>query len=198
MRCALEIHKRPIVAASDPEDPREGGLELVEIPNSERALRRLVKRLVGPAALGLYSVAVNTAEIGKYRGHSIGQAVFEDHGTLDDAAARRILSRSAVVATAGFGRIGPVFGRRLGAAAWILLLLAPGVVARTVGHIGGQILLARGRGRTAARVMAVVVGAASPLWIGGAIAGGINGVAVASTLAYAVQMTLTLAALRTP
>jgi len=50
-RCALEIHKRSIVAAFEPEDPRDGGLELIEIENSERALRRLVRRLGGPAGL---------------------------------------------------------------------------------------------------------------------------------------------------
>jgi transposase len=51
MRAALDVHKRSIVAAAEPEDPREGGLELVEIPNTERALRRLVKRLGGPEGL---------------------------------------------------------------------------------------------------------------------------------------------------
>jgi hypothetical protein len=45
IRAALDIHKRSIVAAAEPEDPRDGELELVEIPNTERALRRLVKRL---------------------------------------------------------------------------------------------------------------------------------------------------------
>ncbi len=51
IRCALDVHKRSIVAASEPDDPREGGLELVEIPNTERDLRRLVKRLGGPEGL---------------------------------------------------------------------------------------------------------------------------------------------------
>lgn len=51
MRCALDVHKRSIVAAYEPEDPREGGLELIEIPNSERALRRLIRRLGGPQGL---------------------------------------------------------------------------------------------------------------------------------------------------
>ena|SRR5215218_2380259 len=51
IRCALDVHKRSIVAASEPEDPRDGGLELVEIPNTERALRRLVKRLGGHEGL---------------------------------------------------------------------------------------------------------------------------------------------------
>jgi transposase len=51
MRCALDVHKRSIVAAYEPEDPRDGGLELVEIENTERALRRLVRRLGGRQGL---------------------------------------------------------------------------------------------------------------------------------------------------
>jgi transposase len=53
IRCALDVHKRSIVAAFEPEDPRQGGLELVEIPNTERDLRRLIKRLGGPEGLVL-------------------------------------------------------------------------------------------------------------------------------------------------
>jgi transposase len=51
MRAALDVHKRTIVCASCPDDPRAGELELQEIPNTERALRRLVKRLGGPGGL---------------------------------------------------------------------------------------------------------------------------------------------------
>jgi transposase len=53
IRAALDVHKRSIVAAAEPEDPRDGGPELVEIPNTERALRRLVKRLGGPEGLAV-------------------------------------------------------------------------------------------------------------------------------------------------
>jgi transposase len=53
MRCALDVHKRSIVAAYEPEDPRDGALELIEIPNTERALRRLVRRLGGPEGLAV-------------------------------------------------------------------------------------------------------------------------------------------------
>jgi hypothetical protein len=49
MRAALDVHKRTIVCASGPDDPRAGELELQEIPNTERALRRLIERLDGPA-----------------------------------------------------------------------------------------------------------------------------------------------------
>jgi transposase len=51
MRAALDVHKRTIVCASCPDDPRAGELELQEIPNTERALRRLIERLGGPEGL---------------------------------------------------------------------------------------------------------------------------------------------------
>jgi len=50
MRAALDVHKRTIVCASQPDDPR-AELRLEEIPNTERALRGLVKRLGGPEGL---------------------------------------------------------------------------------------------------------------------------------------------------
>jgi transposase len=51
MRAALDVHKRTIVCASCPDDPRSGELKLEEIPSTERALRGLVKRLGGPEGL---------------------------------------------------------------------------------------------------------------------------------------------------
>jgi hypothetical protein len=53
MRAALDVHKRTIVCASQPDDPRAGELRLEEIPNTERALRALVKRLGGSAGLAV-------------------------------------------------------------------------------------------------------------------------------------------------
>src|SRR4051794_31754261 len=51
MRAALDVHKRSIVCASQPDDPRAGELRIEEIPNSEGAIRSLVKRLGGPDGL---------------------------------------------------------------------------------------------------------------------------------------------------
>jgi transposase len=51
MRAALDVHKRTIVCASQPDDPRAGELVLQEIPNGERAIRALIKRLGGPDGL---------------------------------------------------------------------------------------------------------------------------------------------------
>ena len=53
MRAALDVHKRTIVCASQPDDPRAGGLELQEIPNTERSVRALVRRLGGPDGLAV-------------------------------------------------------------------------------------------------------------------------------------------------
>jgi transposase len=51
MRAALDVHKRTIVCAAQSDDPRAGGLRLEEIPNTERAVRGLVRRLGGPEGL---------------------------------------------------------------------------------------------------------------------------------------------------
>lgn len=51
MRAALDVHKRTIVCASQPDDPRAGELKLQEIPNTERAIRALVRRLGGREGL---------------------------------------------------------------------------------------------------------------------------------------------------
>jgi transposase len=51
LRAALDVHKRTIVCACQPDDPRAGELWLQEIPNTERAIRALVKRLGGPEGL---------------------------------------------------------------------------------------------------------------------------------------------------
>src|SRR4051812_25509790 len=51
LRAALDVHKRTIVCASQPDDPRAGELKLEEIPNTERAIRALVKRMGGPEGL---------------------------------------------------------------------------------------------------------------------------------------------------
>jgi transposase len=51
MRAALDVHKRSIVCASQSDDPRAGVVRVQEIPNSERAIRALIKRLGGPAGL---------------------------------------------------------------------------------------------------------------------------------------------------
>src|SRR5436309_13994128 len=50
MRAALDVHKRTIVCAAQPDDPR-AELRLEEIHNTARAVRGLVRRLGGPEGL---------------------------------------------------------------------------------------------------------------------------------------------------
>ena len=68
-----------------------------------------------------------------------------------------------------------------------LLLLAPGLAFRGPAIAGGQIMLARGRGRTLARVMVATVACGAVLWTAGTIAWGIEGTALASSIVYAFQ-----------
>jgi enterobacterial common antigen flippase len=165
-----------------------------------RADRYVTLAIVGTSGLGIFSVAASWAAIGLYAGHAIGQASFEDESTLDQATARRILIRGgslvAVIAATNIGAafllIEPIFGPAFGQASWVVLLLGPGVIARTVAFITGQILLARGEGSRVTRIMAGTVAFAIPGWIVGAELAGIEGVALVSSLAYGLQMILSL------
>jgi O-antigen/teichoic acid export membrane protein len=156
--------------------------------------------LAGPAALGVYVVAVNWSEIAAYLGHAIGGAAFEEKETLDTQAALRLFRLSALsvsalcaaVALSGVLLINPIFGREFSDARVALLLLAPGIVARTVGYTGGQILIAQGEGRRLSRLTLKTFVAALPLWAAGAYWFGVYGAAVASTVVYGLQMQLVL------
>ncbi len=158
----------------------------------------VVVALLGPAALGIYGVAVNWAELGQYLGHSVGQAVFEDERTLTTHAAIRIFWRAGAyvgaltvaVGGVGFIMIEPIFGSQFADARWALLLLAPGIPARTVGYAGAQMLLARGAGARASRISASTAAFALVAWLGGASLWSIRGAAAATTLVYIVQMLL--------
>ena len=162
--------------------------------------------IAGRAELGIYVVAVNCAEIGIYLGHAIGQAAFEDESTLDRSQARRVLGRAAagvavvatVVAVAGFLLIPLVFGADFGDSRYALLLLTPGVIARTVAYTGGQMMLAQGRGATVSHVLALTTAVALPLTAFAAWQFGVYGVAVASTIVYTLQMVLVLRRLPGP
>src|SRR5205807_771840 len=121
-----------------------------------------------------------------------------DEASLDSSTARSISRRiggyltviSVVVAISGVILIPPIFGNAFGSARWALLLLAPGLIPRGVFHAGISMLLARGRGRDAARMQAMVLTLAVPLWVASTEAFGINGAAAASTVIYAVQALL--------
>jgi O-antigen/teichoic acid export membrane protein len=160
----------------------------------------LVVGFLSTSSLGIYSVAVNWAEVALYAGTAIGLSLFEDESTLDQAAARRVIKLSAwilsgiavAVAATGFILISPLFGPAFAEARGILLLLAPGVVARGLAIGASQILLARGRGVQVGRLMAVVLFIAAALMLALIPLLGIEGAAIASSVSYAVQMVLVL------
>jgi antigen flippase len=163
----------------------------------------IVIAISGPVGLGLYSVAVNWSEICWYVGAASGQAVFEDERTLGHDAARRILIRTAwilglialAVASAGYVLIAPIFGEAFEPARWVLLLMAPGVVAKGLAFVGGQILLARGSGWVLSRIMIGTLVIGLPSWAGLTYVFGIEGAAAATTAVYLIQKVLTLRAL---
>jgi O-antigen/teichoic acid export membrane protein len=156
--------------------------------------------ILGPMALGIYSVAVNWSEVSQYLGHSIGQAVFEDERTLDRRQIRRVLALALGAVTpmtiaslaAGWLLIVPVFGAAFETARWPLLILGPGVIARSLGFTATQILLARGLGRVASRIMLVVLGLGVVGWIAGGLSFGVYGVAATSTVVYSVYAMLVI------
>lgn len=166
----------------------------------------IVAAIAGLPALGLYNAAVNLSEVTEYAGAAIGQASFENESTLDDASARRILRLSLgllaiisiVVTAASFVLIAPIFGEEFADARWVLLLLAPGLVFRGPAIAGGQIMLARGRGRTLSRIMIATLACGAVLWTAGTFAWGIEGAAAASTVVYVVQAGLVRQALLGP
>lgn len=159
-----------------------------------------VVAFLSSASLGRYSVAVNCAEVCLYAGTAIALSVFEAEGTLDQASAGRIIRRAAwllsligaAVGAAGFVGIGPVFGQAFESGRWALLLLIPGVVARGLALGASQMLLARGRGPRLGQLMLAVLVLALLLMLILIPLFGIEGAALASSLAYFVQMFLVI------
>jgi O-antigen/teichoic acid export membrane protein len=157
-----------------------------------RVDQAVVAIVAGPAALGVYGVAVNWSEITKYFGDAIGQALFEDESTLTNKDAGSIFARtgfytgvvSLVVAVGGFFLIAPIFGEEFADARWALLILFVGLPARAVMHAAGQMMLARGQGMVAFRRLLAVLVFALPLIIVATYQWGIYGAAGASTVAY--------------
>ncbi len=168
-----------------------------------RVHQYFVLLIAGSYSLGIYSVAVNWAEVVQYAGYSMGQALFEEERTLDSTAVRRILARSAVilivfsacVGIAGVLLVEVLFGQPFAAAKWPLLLFMPGTVARSLAYAGGQILLARGQGPRLSRISIVVLAFGALTWTVMTATLGVEGTAAATTLTYGLQFWLTWRAL---
>jgi O-antigen/teichoic acid export membrane protein len=171
-----------------------------------RADRFVVIGIAGAGALGIYSVAVNFAEISVLAGVAISQSLFEDHSTLNRAESKRVLKLSfsivcvaaTAVIAAGFFLIGPVFGDEFEAARWVTVLLWPGVIVRSIAMAGGSMLLARGEGRKNSRITIITALVAIPLWIALTYALDVEGAAIAVSLSYALQAALVLRAVFPP
>ena len=175
---------------------------------SDWALLRLDVFIVLPIAgvyqLGLYSVAVNFAEVAMMAGQSVGLGVFEDQRTLRGAALRRLIVRTAwfgaivtaAVVAAGLVLIEPLFGSEFADSRLPLLLLGPGIAARAVSFAGQQILLARGEGRVLGRLMVLVLTFAAIAATVGTLLAGIEGAAAGASLSYLLHAAITLVLLR--
>lgn len=165
-----------------------------------RADRFVVVGFAGTAALGIYSVAVNFAEMSILAGVAIAQSLFEDENTLNRSESIRVLKLNARIVTvastivigAAFFLIGPIFGDEFESARWVSVLLLPGVIARAISMTGGSMLLAQGRGHANSRITVVAAGVALPLWVALTIPLGVEGAALAVTLSYFVQLVLVL------
>lgn len=165
-----------------------------------RADRFVVVGFAGTAALGVYSVAVNFAEMSILAGVVIAQSLFEDENTLNRSESIRVLKLTARIVTvastivigAAFFLIGPIFGDEFESARWVSVLLLPGVIARAISMTGGSMLLAQGRGHANSRITVVAAGVALPLWVALTIPLGVEGAALAVTLSYFAQLVLVL------
>jgi O-antigen/teichoic acid export membrane protein len=182
---------------------RGSGLSRLSSVGVRRADQLVVVAIAGPTALGVYSVAANLSEITEYAGAAVGNATFEDRRTLDDATAARILRRlalllallTAAVVIAGFLLISPVFGSAFEEATTVLLLLAPGMLARGRAITAVQIMLARGQGTQSSRILLAVLAVGLPVWVAATAAWGIEGAAAATSCVYLLEATLTRRAL---
>jgi O-antigen/teichoic acid export membrane protein len=155
----------------------------------------IVVGIAGSFQLGIYSVAVNFAEVALYAGQSVGLGLFEDERTLSRADTGRLLRKVMAVAVAitvgvvvaGLLLVEPLFGSAFADARLPLLLLAPGIAARGVAFAGAQILLARGQGGPLGRLMGAILVVALAATALGTVLYGIEGAAAASSLAYVLQ-----------
>jgi O-antigen/teichoic acid export membrane protein len=126
-----------------------------------------------PAELGLYSAAVNLAEVLWYFPGALGQVLLPHTGAKGDARlCRRTLLAVAllslasmlVVGTGGRLLITTLFGPSFSAAFTPLLLLLPGAVGMSCFRIGEVWLLIYGRVAAVRAINAVTAGGGVALW----------------------------------
>lgn len=158
--------------------------------------------LVGAAGVGVYSVAVSFAEIARYVPIVIGAAMFARASQLSADEALRVSARisrltaAIVLATAVlFAVLGPLlipllFGERFSDATAPLLVLLPGVVFMSVAEVPGSYLFSRGVIYWKSAAVIVVLNVILNLIAVPRI--GVLGAALASTVTYALFMSVIL------
>jgi peptidoglycan/xylan/chitin deacetylase (PgdA/CDA1 family)/O-antigen/teichoic acid export membrane protein len=158
--------------------------------------------LVGAAGVGVYSVAVSFAEIARYVPIVIGAAMFARASQLSAEEAVRVSARisrltAAIVLTTAaiFAVLGPLlipllFGERFSGAVLPLLVLLPGVVFMSVAEVPGSYLFSRGVIYWKSAAVIVVLNVILNLIAVPRI--GVLGAALASTVTYALFMSVIL------
>ncbi len=169
----------------------------------------ILSLLVPPALLGNYVVAVSLSQLSLPVSTAVGSVAFPRMAGMKTVAKRRGIQRdaltwafataAAVIAPLAIGSawiIPGVFGRGYSSAVQAFWLLAPGAVIYSVNYVAQDLL--RGWGRPLDAGIAEAAGALAtlvflvifvPAW-------GINGAAIASTIAYGIVAGLLIRALR--
>ena len=106
-----------------------------------------------------------------------------------------MLAVSTLVVLAGLVLIEPIFGAAFDDALTPLLLLARGMVRARRGYTASQMLLGRGEGRAASRVMLATLMYGLACWVPATWLWGIEGAALGTSIAYLLQAILTRAAI---
>jgi O-antigen/teichoic acid export membrane protein len=107
----------------------------------------------GPAALGVYSLAVSVSEVATYLASARGMTVFRSAARGTSGSARRLVAEvvavtaasAALVAAIGVWAIPLVFGEGFRDAVGLLALLLPGTVGLGLLRVCGNELSGRGR-----------------------------------------------------
>jgi O-antigen/teichoic acid export membrane protein len=156
----------------------------------------LVNAFSGVGAVGLYSTSVSTAEILYYLPNAVSGALFPKVAGMDPETASALTARLARIvlavllpAAALFGWAGTwlipgIFGKPFQSAVQAFLLLLPGIVGIALSKILSADLSGRGKPQYASYTALITLGVTISLDLLLIPRWGINGAAVASSVAY--------------
>lgn len=159
-----------------------------------RADRYILGVALGPAAVGIYSLAATLAEVPRLVPTALGQLFLRD--VARGAGRRRlreVLRRALVAAALGGVAVAllgwvivPLFGPAFIEARHLLVVLCAAELCFAAFFVASRGLVGAGQTRTAGRIGLVGAVLGLGLYSGGAVAGGSVGVAAASVLLYLV------------